>query len=241
MDANLPAVDSLRYGSLGSLPVAHTWDLGKLFDGEWSYCQAVTVDRESAHADRVVIITASGSPSAIVVTMPDGTVNTYQHHEHDTYLLDCEDIQIEYPMVIDETEWDQIFERTDLAEGPMMNYWYPCPAVEDNPQDAATKLLGLPLCVVEVDGEWGLALTGGGMDLTWEIIEAFVRLGQLPPAHFASGLDRAGDESHGKSEHDFVLIRAAARTLQAVAENANRDRNALLNAASKWSGGTFRG
>jgi hypothetical protein len=52
--------------------------------------------------------------------------------------------------------------------------------------EAAHALRGLPLCIIErLDGEgYELALTGGGMDLSWEICEAFVRLGFLPPVHF---------------------------------------------------------
>jgi len=76
---------------------------------------------------------------------------------------------------------------TDAA-GPMMNFFYPLPQ-EHEPEDAM-KLEGLPLCLVNLylDGSWGLALTGGGMDLSWEICEAFIRLGYTPPVHFASSL-----------------------------------------------------
>jgi hypothetical protein len=51
--------------------------------------------------------------------------------------------------------------------------------------DAAKEISHLPLCVVEKeDGTTGLALTGGGMDLSWEICDAFISLGFLPPVHF---------------------------------------------------------
>lgn len=80
-------------------------------------------------------------------------------------------------------------DRVDSAEGPMMNYWYP---INDNageygkdPLDLAAKIGHLPLCVVEVDDALGLALTGGGMDLSWQICAAFVAIGMAPPVHFA--------------------------------------------------------
>lgn len=69
-------------------------------------------------------------------------------------------------------------------EGPMMNYFYPLPELRGTPEGAALSIKDLPLCVVELEGEYGLALTGGGMDLSWAICEAYMRLGWLPPVHF---------------------------------------------------------
>jgi hypothetical protein len=75
------------------------------------------------------------------------------------------------------------------ADGPMMNYYYPIPEPRDL-DEAQRALVNSPLCIVhfEDDDLWALALTGGGMDLSWEICEAFMRLGYLPPVHFASDL-----------------------------------------------------
>lgn len=51
-------------------------------------------------------------------------------------------------------------------------------------QSDADKLEGLPLAIVYYApfDMWGLVLTGGGMDLSWEICEGFIRLGYLPPS-----------------------------------------------------------
>lgn len=68
-----------------------------------------------------------------------------------------------------------------MFEGPMMSYWYPLGA--DATEEDAAKLSG-PVCLVRVGNEWGLALTGGGMDLSWEICAAFIALGFRPPVHF---------------------------------------------------------
>jgi hypothetical protein len=81
------------------------------------------------------------------------------------------------------------------AEGPMMNYWYPCD-IRD-PEEAARTIADLPLCVVQVGDDYGLALTGGGMDLSWAICEAFVLLGFYPPTHFADLPRMAGPVSKG--------------------------------------------
>lgn len=80
------------------------------------------------------------------------------------------------------------------SEGPMMNYFYPIPGASYISDPDVKKLAGLPVCVVHLqkEDEWGLALTGGGMDLSWEICEAYMRLGYLPPAHFARLPDMAG-------------------------------------------------
>ncbi len=86
------------------------------------------------------------------------------------------------------TEWrdhcqDWIWENPYSWE-PMMNYYYPLPGEFDG-EDAA-KIDHLPLCIVHFleDDSYALALTGGGMNLSWEICEAHMRLGYLPPTHF---------------------------------------------------------
>lgn len=77
------------------------------------------------------------------------------------------------------------------SEGPMMNTFWPLPAVEDA-EEMAEALVGLPVCLVNIgvgpedEDEWGLALTGGGMDLSWELAEAYMRCGYLPPLHMCS-------------------------------------------------------
>lgn len=72
------------------------------------------------------------------------------------------------------------------AEGPLMNYFYPCEWQRDlSMEEAAKAIVGLPLCVVEVDDqERGFALTGGGMDYSWEICLGYIKLGHLPPVSY---------------------------------------------------------
>lgn len=72
----------------------------------------------------------------------------------------------------------------DSAEGPMMNYRYP---ISDQLYTSAHAhaIADLNLCLVQTsDSATYLALTGGGMDMSWDICAGYVRLGFLPPSHF---------------------------------------------------------
>jgi hypothetical protein len=115
--------------------------------------------------------------------------------------------------------------NVSLAEGPMMNYWYPC-KIGDN-EIAAKRIINLPLCVVEVNGFSGLALTGGGMDLSWEICEAYMRLGYLPPAHFARELPAICDR--GTSKKDRWIIQGCRRSLKCEINFAKNGLSHLKN------------
>ena len=78
---------------------------------------------------------------------------------------------------------------------PMMNYIWPVDlcGTGDDPEEAQTSLMlaHCALCLVYyrpvegLDWEVGLALTGGGMDLSWDIARAYIALGQLPPARLS--------------------------------------------------------
>src|SRR3954463_1905679 len=79
-------------------------------------------------------------------------------------------------------------EEHDLDGGPMMNYAYPLGDSYD--VDDAVKIAHLPLVIVQHFEGYGetsyeLALSGGGMDFSWQICEAYMLLGYLPPVHFA--------------------------------------------------------
>jgi len=83
--------------------------------------------------------------------------------------------------------------------GPMMSYWYPVD-IQDC-EGAAEKIADFPLCIVEFsNGLTGLALTGGGVDLTWKICGAFVALGYLPPVHFCRLPRMSGWKRHPRSK-----------------------------------------
>lgn len=106
-------------------------------------------------------------------------------------------------------------------EGPMMNYYYPLPGFDDDPMEAAKKLDNLPLVIVQFQdsGDYALALSGGGMDLSWEICEAYMRLGYLPPAHFCDLPEMCG---RGKSPRDRWIIAGCERSLLGMSERQTR-------------------
>jgi hypothetical protein len=108
------------------------------------------------------------------------------------------------------------------SEGPMMNYFYPCD-FKGSIEEAALALDGLPLCAIELsDGTKGLALTGGGMDLSWEICEAYIALGFLPPVHFCGNLPRMSGKTL-KDDGTRMVIAAAKRSAEVTWQRAGRD------------------
>lgn len=102
---------------------------------------------------------------------------------------------------------------------PMMNYLYPLGRVSD-PDDFGRRLEHLPLTAVEVGGEWFLALTGGGMDLSWEICAGYVALGYYPPAHFCRLPKMAG---RGERPADQRLLAICRESLEILARWAAQD------------------
>jgi len=132
----------------------------------------------------------------------------------------------------------------DLAEyreedgGPMMNYFYPIPDFgEYGPgSDKAARLLDeahVALCLIRLNGgeynedEWGLALTGGGMDLSWQICEAFIVLGYLPPLFACELPDFAGHDY--STERSKRIVEACRRSARFAATQGN----ALFNRLNK--------
>lgn len=115
--------------------------------------------------------------------------------------------------VLDENE-TECMGHVPTSEGPMMAHFYACDwGRRGTIEDAALALVDLPLCPVQLaDGTRGIALTGGGMDLSWEICAAYVALGFLPPLHFAG---------HLPTMAGMYLDRKRRRTLLACERSAS--------------------
>lgn len=108
--------------------------------------------------------------------------------------------------------------------GPMMNCVWPL-VTGDFDEETAAKLIDLPLCLVEVGGAVGLALTGGGMDLSWEIAKAYMVLGYLPPAT----LDLPGFAGREFTTPAYVnVIQACWKSQQAMIDRAARAQTRLM-------------
>ena len=111
---------------------------------------------------------------------------------------------------------------------PMMNYIYPLP---DSFAEDMEKRFGKDwpkkiknsldvTTIVEIgrtgqkyydDSEYFMALTGGGMDLSWEICESYMNIGYYPPAHFCNLPIMAG---RGEDKKDKETIAACMKSLE---------------------------
>lgn len=119
---------------------------------------------------------------------------------------------------------------------PMVSYAYSLPSLGDarDEYDAADRIHDLPLCVVRWDdGSWELALTSSGMDMTWEIAEAYMRLGFLPPFEFCN-LPAMADR--GESERDRKIIEVCRTAALAYAEHIDDVTMAILRSLDRIAG-----
>jgi hypothetical protein len=234
-------VNSLKFGSLHVTPTHFDWSAPQDDDGDgWSSTEA-TRHTDDQGRERILIV-RDGS-----VTQLWDNGKLYESYEAQSYLDDHwvypdtdedsdnpPDGDLD-PTALDAEEFDALF-GTDVegADGPQMNYWYECEYLDsDNAAAAAVAIVDLPLCIVEIDGRWGFALTGGGMDLTWEIVEAYVQIGLLPPVYYAR--DLPGMAGRGNNEKDQMLAAACLRSLTAAAESLNRDAERLREMAATWT------
>lgn len=130
------------------------------------------------------------------------------------------------------------------VEGPMMSYFLPLPSGfgpasrTSDVEDAARRLVDLPLCMVRIGEEYGLALTGGGMDLSWEICEAYMRLGFLPPVHYARDLPRMADKR--LTERVAWVLDGCQRSAHVAAHWAKRTEDDVC-AVRDWLRASSRG
>lgn len=164
--SQLTPVEELCVESVNVLPVTRDWTAG--YPDQWNWIKAPTCKAclSACPAYDTEVVTEAGERIAVG---PDC----------------CQDPDCgRFGQEPDEGE----------ADGPMMDYSYELPAKHWGTRDPwtrtdASKIAHLPLVIVYFNGEpadAALALSGAGMDLSWEICEAFMRLGFLPPAHFAS-------------------------------------------------------
>lgn len=118
------------------------------------------------------------------------------------------------------------------SDAPMMNYFYPLSEYGIS-EDDAVKLEGLSLCLVRFHESYGdhydsddslpeyaLALTGGGMDLSWDIAEGYMRLGYMPPL-FTCRLPRFAGTNYTDPRKVWV-IEGCKRSAEAVMREGQR-------------------
>ncbi|VGO13899.1 hypothetical protein PDESU_02456 [Pontiella desulfatans] len=109
----------------------------------------------------------------------------------------------EVPLVTSEEDEDRYM--------PMMNYMYPLGESFEVPDDFRAKLVNTT--IIQMDDEYYLALTGGGMDMTWEICESFINLGYYPPVHFCRLPAMCGRGSRKFDRHIIAVCNESIRIL----------------------------
>lgn len=131
-----------------------------------------------------------------------------------------------------EEEYDNSSDGGYVAEGPMMNFYWPLTHwLNTDPYDVAERLRHLNVCLVKIettdeDPLWALALTGGGMDLSWSIASAFIACGFLPPRGLS--VHQGGPKSTWDYGVSTVGLAWARRVKAAMVYRAKLDRRRAL-------------
>lgn len=97
---------------------------------------------------------------------------------------------------------------------PMMNYYYEIDLrYRQDPEELQARLdrYGGSCILVLVGGDPKLCLAGGGMDLTWDIVWAYILCGQLPPTKYCDLPEFAG---HPLSKKTRLCIAACRKSIQ---------------------------
>jgi len=127
------------------------------------------------------------------------------------------------------------FEDMEQSNQPMMNYLYPIGEGDEFDSEDAKAIDSLNVCLVYFteSEEYALALTGGGMDLTWDIVEGYVRLGYLPPVHFSRLPKYAG---HKMNPRRRVIVSALLRSIGGNISHLEGEAKALKGLRDKEDG-----
>lgn len=123
--------------------------------------------------------------------------------------------------------WEVPFERTEaeLEDGeyePMMNYRYKLPdfKMPTNIKGLLDEAGSVTVVYFPEEDTYYLALSGGGMDLSWDICRAYILLGYLPPLDFCE-LPKFADMNLRRLRYAKV-IQACKRSAKASVYHALR-------------------
>ncbi len=122
---------------------------------------------------------------------------------------------------MDEDERDEyLAELLDINEhifDPVPNRIYPIPELDMEPAMAQAYLAGTNVVVVVVDDEPFLALSAYGMDCTWDLVEAYITLGYLPPICFSDLPNMGLSPDH----RELMIIAEMKTSLEIVRDHMN--------------------
>lgn len=139
-------------------------------------------------------------------------------------------------------EWEISLDLTEEEEqdeyfAPMMNYIYGLPddfetdMVKKFGSDWRTKIKPLlsntTLIYFNKEHKYYIALTGGGMDLSWEICETYINLGYLPPMHFC-GLPKMGGMDIFSRKY-YRIVKGCMRSAEVTGYRATRISESLVD------------
>jgi hypothetical protein len=244
-DTDLPAVEELSAGCLDTQSTNIDWSEAKGEDMEgWEYWEAFSHTIERAEDDADVDVTLIARESSVVAVFVQG--HRIELSNVDDAKIECPICEGEggecqgcngegevLPGGLHEdeiTRLEEVEPYMNGSEGPMMNYYYDLGDspdsygrgtiggwhFQDDEIGTAYKLRDVPLCLVMVNDTFALALTGGGMDLTWSIAEAFCRIGYLPPVKFCR-------PPGFRTGHQEYLVAAMRRSLTFAQERLAND------------------
>lgn len=214
-------VENLHFGFTDVKPIQIDWRRAfETGEAEFWDVEDVEINTDKGRESFKVVVNTN-SPCAVML-------QGEQYAAFETYEDYCQTLHVDdegepVGVQLTEDEFEALMQADTYAEGPMMNYWYPI-GLREEEIEAACAIKDLPLCFVKVDDVDGIALTGGGMDLSWQICEAYVRLGYLPPVHFT--LPRMADR--WTPDHEMVY-RAMMRSLASAAASLERQRGDLAD------------
>ena len=119
-----------------------------------------------------------------------------------------------------------VLERPEFA--PMMNYYYRLPNYEGDRDPEADQLLlyqsSVSVVIVMIRGgeyladTYALALSGGGMDLSWDICHAFILLGYVPPLFACDVPEFAGQDN--SKEPFWSILKACLQSAESAKRQA---------------------
>lgn len=135
------------------------------------------------------------------------------------------------PMRVGWRETDQASEWED-SFFPMMNALWPVELAYGRDEDEAAALMNQhagATSLISIDDQTYIAMTGGGMNLSWHIAAAYVCCGCVPPLDILDGLSRSPFETSKQAKAAIMRAwREGVAHMKAKAKRMGDDRRAYL-------------